>query len=66
MTQYDELFNGDLDVKIEEALLRARRSCINCVAFDLKTEGCGKFGGQRPPAMVIARGCPGWEGGPPF
>lgn len=65
-SNYDGLFANDLDKKLLEALALARRSCINCAAFDLITEGCGKFGGARPPAMVIAKGCEGYESGPPF
>lgn len=35
-------------------------SCVNCVNFIPDGELCG-LAGQRPPARVIAEGCPSWE-----
>jgi len=35
------------------------KSCINCTQFNHETEVCNKFN-ARPPAKVIARGCPDW------
>jgi hypothetical protein len=36
------------------------RSCINCIQFNGQDELCCKFK-ARPPATVIARGCPDWD-----
>lgn len=44
----------------------AIRSCINCVQYNKKTEGCLIAGDQRPPAIVIALGCDSWEMDIPF
>ena len=62
----EPLYKDDLVARIQEALWRARRTCINCVNFDLPTEGCALAQGQRPPATTIACGCLAWVGGPPF
>lgn len=35
-------------------------SCLNCINFKEKEELCGLVN-QRPPARVIAYGCPRWE-----
>lgn len=35
------------------------KSCITCNEFDEGNERCMKFN-QRPPARVIATGCPKW------
>jgi hypothetical protein len=43
-----------------------RRTCVHCLQFDPKTEGCHMAGGQRPPAPVIAFGCPKFEDDIPF
>lgn len=48
---------------IEEA--RLHRSCLTCVHFEEATEKCHRYE-QRPPARVIAMGCPEWEQEPPF
>jgi len=64
----NELFNTAVDefrssvigafrVAIENG---AQRSCINCANFDEPTEQCRKYK-QRPPARVIALGCPEYE-----
>lgn len=36
------------------------RSCINCFLFDKDKEVCTKWK-ARPPAKVIAKGCPDWK-----
>ncbi len=36
------------------------RSCINCINFREQPELCGLVM-QRPPARIIAYGCPKWE-----
>lgn len=42
------------------------RNCLNCEYFDPNIEGCDKAQKQRPPATVIARGCPSWDQIIPF
>lgn len=37
------------------------RSCLNCHHFIEAKEGCKLANMQRPPARVIAYGCPSWE-----
>lgn len=34
------------------------RSCLTCTHFDEASETCTMAGGSRPPARVIAFGCP--------
>lgn len=36
------------------------KSCIYCEHFDEPSEVCKKYG-QRPPARIIAMGCPDFE-----
>lgn len=36
------------------------RTCITCMKFVENTEHCSQFG-ARPPARVIAYGCPAYE-----
>lgn len=36
------------------------RTCVNCLKFDEPKEHCSQFG-ARPPARVIAYGCPQYE-----
>lgn len=36
-------------------------SCITCEHFNHEMEGCKIAGGQRPPAKVIAFGCPSYK-----
>lgn len=46
--------------KVQEAANKhARRTCMECVNFDRDAEAC-KLAGQRPPAQVIAYGCPAY------
>lgn len=40
-------------------------SCVNCEFWDKKQELCVQYG-ARPPATVIAVGCPNWLGEIPF
>jgi hypothetical protein len=42
-----------------------RRCCLNCLQFNEKTETCA-LAKARPPARVIAYGCPKWEEDIPF
>jgi hypothetical protein len=35
------------------------RSCINCTQFNHEGDVCSTFN-ARPPAKIIARGCPNW------
>ena len=44
---------------------RLYRSCITCSHFDEPGEVC-QLAGQRPPARVIAEGCPLYSEQPPF
>lgn len=37
------------------------KSCLSCDNFEEQTEVCKKFGNQRPPARIIAFGCPGYD-----
>lgn len=66
MTSTEPPFADGFDKQVEQALFRARRSCLTCEAFCEKTETCDHAPGQRPPARIIAYGCPLWDGGPPF
>ena len=40
-------------------------NCLNCLHFDEDTEICS-LGKSRPPARVIAEGCPSWDIDIPF
>ena len=40
-------------------------NCLNCAHFNMKKEVCIKFK-RRPPARVIAEGCPSWDIDLPF
>lgn len=37
------------------------RTCVACIHFNENNERCAKHGQQRPPARVIAYGCPDYE-----
>jgi hypothetical protein len=37
------------------------KSCLTCINFSEQREGCSLANYQRPPARVIAYGCPQWE-----
>lgn len=47
------------------AVVDGRRTCLTCLWFDEKTEQCSKAA-ARPPARVIAFGCPAYEEDIPF
>ena len=56
----------DAKYDIELALINAIEktddpfaNCLNCLNFDEKNEICNLYN-QRPPAKVIAYGCPQW------
>lgn len=49
-------------LRITTALREARRTCITCCYFNDKTETCEYVKPPaRPPAQVIAFGCPEYE-----
>lgn len=56
----------DIQSALNEALIKTNsqnailQSCLNCNRFNEKTEIC-KLANQRPPARVIAYGCPKWD-----
>lgn len=58
---------SDLTKAMRAELDRAMRTCLNCTHFFEKDELC-RFNGtnQRPPARVIASGCPAHEDEIPF
>jgi hypothetical protein len=61
--------NGALILSILEMLQKARvhRTCVTCTHFDEARETCGKAEPPaRPPARVIASGCPAYDEVPPF
>lgn len=48
------------------AVQQGRRTCVHCLHFDLQAETCA-LARQRPPATVIAFGCPSFlDGNVPF
>ncbi len=53
-----KLYNEIADLMVQTD--GACRSCISCNHFDEKSEIC-KIAQQRPPARVIALGCPSYE-----
>jgi hypothetical protein len=68
-TSYDDVLSERLAEGLQRhatsvtlALREARRTCITCYNFDDKTETCGVVKPpMRPPAHVIAFGCPKYE-----
>ena len=50
---------------IGKAVNDGRRTCVQCIRFDQRTEQCA-LAGQRPPAQVIAFGCDSFEEDIPF
>lgn len=56
-----------LEASISDLIEQARlyRSCLTCQHFDEPTEVCS-LAGARPPARVIAIGCPKYFEVPPF
>lgn len=47
------------------AVNAGRRTCVQCINFDKRTEHCA-LAAQRPPAQVIAFGCDRFEEDIPF
>lgn len=58
---------SDLETAILDLIERARlyRSCLTCQHFTEGVEVCELAGG-RPPARIIATGCPKYLEEPPF
>lgn len=50
---------------IAQAIENATRTCITCDHWQKPTELCALYG-KRPPAHVIAFGCPAYENEIPF
>lgn len=50
---------------IVQALHTATRTCLTCDHFHEQKELCGLYG-QRPPARIIAFGCPSYVNEIPF
>lgn len=50
---------------IIRALMEGTKTCITCDHFNLPNEVCGMYN-MRPPAKVIAFGCPAYENEIPF
>ena len=67
MTSLSEREQTYLEAAIADLIETARlyRSCLTCQHFDEPTEVCGLASG-RPPARVIAMGCPKYLQEPPF
>lgn len=51
--------------ELAETLTQATKCCITCEHFDLPREVCTKYA-RRPPAKIIAYGCPDYSERPPF
>lgn len=62
MTELDSearsLLAETLAKRMLEVLELKSHSCLNCEYFNEPQEYCEKADGQRPPARVIAYGCP--------
>ena len=68
MTKYlSDKERPHLEAAVSDLIERARlyRSCLTCQHFTEGSEVCGLAGG-RPPARVIAMGCPQYLEEPPF
>lgn len=50
---------------VARAIVTSMETCLNCTHFDEPSEVC-KLAQQRPPARVIAHGCPMFDPVPPF
>lgn len=50
---------------VARAVVQAMETCINCEYFDEPTEVCA-LAQARPPARVIAHGCPSYSAKVPF
>lgn len=57
---------GEVAGKLAGQLEKACRSCVHCDHFDQAAEVCNQFNRMRPPARVIAFGCPAYEDEIPF
>lgn len=55
----------DFGGEVARAVVTSMETCVNCTHFDEPTEVC-KLAQQRPPARVIAHGCPMYAAQPPF
>lgn len=55
-----EVLKSRLYHLIEVAIKLDVKNCIACEHFDEASEVCKKYG-QRPPARIIAMGCPDFE-----
>jgi hypothetical protein len=57
-----DLFVGNFRKALYEYLdtegVTLQQSCLTCASFDEANETCRKHANQRPPARVIAFGCP--------
>jgi hypothetical protein len=51
--------------EIAKAIVENMETCINCAHFHEQTEIC-ELAQARPPARVIAHGCPSYTPGIPF
>jgi hypothetical protein len=51
--------------QVARGIVDALQTCVNCQHFDEGVEVC-KLAGQRPPARVIAHGCPSHAPAVPF
>lgn len=59
-------FRAGIAIRIIEALAKMPvegilKSCISCDHFNEPLEQCKISGNQRPPARIIAYGCPKYE-----
>lgn len=60
-------FSKDLAQRIADELYNATKSCLTCQYFNEQRELCGRYPERgRPPARVVAFGCPEYENQPPF
>lgn len=48
------------DAKVSELIEELKKSCLTCGHFVEKTETCSLYN-MRPPARVIAFGCPAYD-----
>lgn len=67
MTRLEEIekLSAKITVDLSKMILRNCKTCINCDHFITINERCGLVN-ERPPARVIAFGCPKFEEGIPF
>lgn len=47
--------------EVARVVREKRKCCITCVYFNNETEGCVLADGARPPARVVAYGCPKYD-----